>query len=86
MNKKEEYNPYNDDTLHSTQHENLLQTIDERKGFNDVIKHYDLINGHQSPKRLEHFPRKLRSVLKIIIIVGIATFIVFQIYSLINLF
>lgn len=86
MKKSDKYNPYEDDTLHSLQQEHRSESIDERKGFNDVIKHYDAINGHQSPKRLEQLPKKVRNILKIIIIIWVASFIGFEIYSLINLF
>ncbi|HIW33156.1 MAG TPA: hypothetical protein IAA29_10260 [Candidatus Paenibacillus intestinavium] len=85
MSKSDKYNPYEDDTLHSIQQEDLPESMDERKGFNDVIKHYDAVNGHQSPKRLDHFPKSLRNMIKIIIIIGVASFIGFQIYSLINI-
>ena len=86
MKKIDKYNPYEDDTLHSTQPENLSISIDERKGFNDVINHYDAVNGHQSPKRIDQVPKRFRNILKIIIIIWVASFIGFQIYSLFNLF
>ena len=84
MNKSDKYNPYDDDTLHSIQQEDIPKSIDDRKGFNDVINHYDAVNGHQSPKRLEHFPKSLRNIVKIIIVIWVALFFAFQIYSLIT--
>ncbi|MCR8656676.1 hypothetical protein [Paenibacillus endoradicis] len=84
MKKNDKYNPYDDDTLHSIQQEEIRESIDARKGFNDVIKHYDAINGHQTPKRLEQLPNRIRKYVKIIIIIWVVSFLGFQIYSLIN--
>lgn len=29
---------------------------DHRQGINEVMKHFDIINGHQVPKRLDQLP------------------------------
>ena len=68
-------NPYKDKTIHTTQ----LITRDElleREGFNDVLKHYDSVNGFQAPKRLDHFPKPIRLITKLIIILFVLIFIV----------
>lgn len=83
--KIDKYNPYEDNKLHYTEPATPIEPIEERKGFNDVMDHYDAINGHQIPKTLDHFPKRLRVVLRWGIIIGILVVVGGQIYSLINL-
>ncbi|RCW40299.1 hypothetical protein [Paenibacillus prosopidis] len=39
------YNPFDDKTIHTTQSDNNTVYYSDRQGFNDVIKHYDAVNG-----------------------------------------
>lgn len=74
------YNPYDDKTIHTTQPDSNLD-YSERQGFNDVIKHYDAVNGFQNPKQLNHFPRSLRQIIRWAIIINISIFLGFEIYQ-----
>lgn len=54
---------------------------EDRTSFNDVIKHGDIINGLQSPKKIEQFPKwyqKPFKLLTIITIVGLISMILYQ--------
>jgi len=77
------YNPYEDSSIHTTQPDNTLD-YSERQGFNDVIKHYDAVNGFQNPKQLNHLPRPLRRFIKWAIIINVSVFVGFLIYQLIE--
>ena len=61
MDKK--YNPFDDKSIHTTQPDNNFDDS-ERQGFNDVLKHYDAVNGFQNPKQLNQFPRSLRQIIR----------------------
>lgn len=81
MDKK--YNPFDDKSIHITQPDNNSDDS-ERQGFNDVIKHYDAVNGFQSPKQLNQFPRSLKQIIRWAIILYVSTFIGFLIYQIIK--
>lgn len=81
MEKK--YNPYNDKTIHITQPE-IIRELTDRQGFNDVIKHYDAVNGFQFPKHLHHFPESLKSFIRWAILISVLVSIGFIIMKLIN--
>lgn len=67
---EEKYNPYKDSTIHFTvpSEQEDPDALQNREAFNDVIRHYDHVNGFQSPKRLDGYPRPLKIILKSIII------------------
>lgn len=77
------YNPYEDEGLHMVQPDHEPAPLNEREGFNEILKHNDIVNGHQIPKRLDHFPRSMRKVVRIIILLMVISFIGFQIWDLI---
>ncbi|MEK3881854.1 hypothetical protein [Paenibacillus sp. PL2-23] len=83
MEKK--YNPYDDHTLHITQPNDVPMNPSDRQGFNDVIKHYDTVNGFQYPKQLDQTPRPLRQLIKWFIIFNVSAFVGFMIYDLFKL-
>ncbi|MFD0616573.1 hypothetical protein ACFQZR_03805 [Paenibacillus sp. GCM10027629] len=76
------YNPFEDKTIHTTQPGNISDDSD-RQGFNDVIKHYDAVNGFQNPKQLNQFPRSIRQIIRWAIILYVSTFFGYIIYSII---
>jgi hypothetical protein len=78
------YNPYEDTGLHYTKPEEA-QPIEDRKGFNEVMDHYDIINGHQVPKKIEHLPKSMRRIIRWAIILWIASFLLFQVWSAIDI-
>lgn len=84
MNEKR-YNPYEDQHLHENQPVLNLQPLDERSGFNDVLESYDIINGHQIPKRLDHLPRPIRGLVKWLILIGVSAFLLQQIWTVITM-
>ncbi|MFD1675756.1 hypothetical protein [Alicyclobacillus fodiniaquatilis] len=52
------FNPYEDKTLTEMQPD--APFVDQREPFNDVIKHSDIIVGHQQNRTLSDFPRRIR--------------------------
>ncbi|TNJ63833.1 hypothetical protein FE784_23440 [Paenibacillus hemerocallicola] len=83
MKPKQPYNPYLDSTLHLTIPDKPFE-ITTRDGFNDVIKHGDIVQGHQFPKQLNEFPHQLRSVMKWGIRFYVASFIVAVVCSILD--
>jgi hypothetical protein len=84
MKKSDKYNPYEDAGIHMTQETKSNGPIEDRKGFNDVLDHFDAINRHQVPKKLSHFPMQIRGIIRWIIIIGVSAFVFFQAYSFIQ--
>lgn len=82
-NEETQYNPFNDKEVKLTKQVSQINT-DNREGFNDVIKHYDAINGHMVPKKVEHFPKKYRKALRIVITIWVLSFLVTIFYSFIS--
>lgn len=81
----ERYNPYEDPSLHENQPVTKPQPIDERCGFNDVMEYYDIVNGHQMPKRMDHLPRIVRGVFKWVVILMVSSFLVFQVLTILEI-
>jgi len=79
---KKKYNPYEDPTLHTTKPE-PYESVGEREGFNDIIKHFDTVQGFQNPKRMAHIPSRLQLFARWAIIVYVGGFFIFVIYQLI---
>jgi hypothetical protein len=74
-------------TIHQTVNASQSQhTIEQdRKPFNDVIEHFDIVNGSQSPKKLEHIPKRFRKpfkVFSIIVLLFLISTILFQIIQI----
>jgi hypothetical protein len=80
------YNPFDDGTIHITQSDKNTVDYSDRQGFNDVIKHYDAVNGFQYPKQLNQTPRSLRQIIRWAIIINVSTFFGFLIYDFFRLF
>lgn len=85
VKKNDKYNPYEDGRLHYTQPVNNPEPVDDREGINDVMKHYDTINGHQIPKKLDHVPKLFRHFIRVTIILMVLGFLVFQIWNVVSL-
>ncbi len=67
-------------TIDSHESTNSLAPED-KSSFNDVIKHGDIINGFQSPKKTEQIPKwyqKPFKLLTIITIFGLISIILYQ--------
>ncbi|MFD0671646.1 hypothetical protein [Cohnella sp. GCM10027633] len=80
----DKYNPYKDETIHTTQPEELRDELHTREGFNDVLKHYDSVNGFQAPKQLRQIPKSIRFITKWLIILFVVISIVAIIGQLID--
>ena len=79
----EKYNPFKDSSLHSLQKEEMIP-IDDRDGFNDALKHFDGVNGFQSPKILSELPNPYRRIIRIYAFLGVAGFAFVIFFTLLN--
>jgi hypothetical protein len=62
-------------------HQSTNSIAPDRTSFNDVIKHRDIINGFQSPKKIEQLPKwyqKPFKLLTIITTIGLISMILYQ--------
>lgn len=85
--KDPSYNPFNDEKLHITVNKNESSSNKERAPFNDIIKHGDLVQGFQSPKQIEQFPKwyqNPRKIYAIISLLGFASLLVYQIIRIVT--
>ncbi len=80
---KDKYNPYKDKSLHYTQ-PSIEEPDIKREGFNDVMKHYDSVNGFQAPKRMEQIPKQIRPILRWYIIISLSLGLGIMLYSFIE--
>lgn len=89
LSRDSKYDPYEDKSIHIT-HTDSADTGDSRNGFNDVINHYDNVNGFQSPKTIEQIPRGVRTFVRWSIIIGVTlglgSMIIGFLYNLIETF
>jgi hypothetical protein len=83
--KDPSYNPFNDETLHPTVNQTQSNTLDERAPFNDVIKHGDIVQGFQAPKRVDQFPKWYQNPLRIYAAISVLVFASFMIYQIIRI-
>jgi hypothetical protein len=85
MNKSS-YDPFNDEKLHITVNDTQSHSIDDRAPFNDVIKYGDIVQGSQTPKRLEHLPRWFQNPRRIFAAISgliFASVLIFQIIQIV---
>jgi hypothetical protein len=79
--------PFKNNKLHITVKEPQTNINEERIPFNDVIKHGDIIQGYQSPKRFDQIPRwykkpvKLFSMISLLIFTSVLIFQIIEITS-----
>jgi hypothetical protein len=76
-----------DKTIHQSVNASQSQnTIEQdRKPFNDVIEHLDIVNGFQTPKKFEQIPKRLQKPFKafsIIVSLLLLSTILFQIIQI----
>jgi hypothetical protein len=84
MNKSS-YNPFDDDKLHLTVNKPDTNSLDERASYNDAIKHGDIVQGIQSPKRFEQLPKWYQNPRKIYATISVLVFFSFLIYQVIQI-
>ncbi|WHY69344.1 hypothetical protein [Neobacillus sp. SuZ13] len=75
----------NKDTIQETAIDNDHR-LEDRTPFNDVIKHGDIVQGFQAPKRVEQMPKWYRNPRRILITISLIIFIGVVIYQLIDFF
>jgi hypothetical protein len=85
--KNTSYNPFKGETSHHTVNQTQSNALDERAPFNDVIKHGDIVQGFQAPKRIEQFPKwyqNPRRIYATISVLVFASFMIYQIFQIIT--
>ena len=71
--------------IHQTIEPHQTSSLDsDRKSFNDVIKHGDIVNGFQSPKKIEQIPKWYQKPFKIITTISIFGLISMILYQFIR--
>lgn len=86
MNNSSE-NPFENNMLHITVNEPHSNSNEERIPFNDVIKHGDIVQGFQSPKKFDQIPSWYKNPVRNISIISILVFnsiMIFQIIEITN--
>jgi hypothetical protein len=66
-------------SVNNSQSQNTIEQ--DRKPFNDVIEHVAIVNGFQSPKKLEQIPKRFQKPFKafsIIVLLLLLSTILFQ--------
>lgn len=81
---RSEYNPYRDPAIHTTQPNPDVAAVDDKLGFNDVLRHADAVNGFRMPKRLAHYPRPLRTAVRVLAILWVGSFGIALLVSLLH--
>jgi hypothetical protein len=84
MNNSSEH-PFKNTKLHITVNEPLTNANEERIPFNDVIKHGDIVQGFQSPKKFDQIPRWYKSPVKIFSMVSLLVFAAILIFQIIEI-
>jgi hypothetical protein len=76
------YNPFEDKTLHITEKRDQSTVTEDRTPFNDVIKHVDIVQGFQTPKQLDQFPRWYQNPRRIYSTISVLIFAVIMGYQI----
>ncbi|MFB5192445.1 hypothetical protein [Alicyclobacillus fastidiosus] len=77
-------NPHDDPSLHEVQPQ--PPTIDHREPFNDVVKHGDIVVGHQQNRVLSDYPKRVRPAIRAWSIVALALVLATIVYNLVVMF
>ncbi|WP_127533903.1 hypothetical protein [Paenibacillus kobensis] len=83
MRNEAAYNPFNDSSIHLTVPQQQVQWV-RPEGFNDVIRHGEIVNGSLLPKELTAYPRLIRKFIQWGIIVYVAQFAAVLVYTMIE--
>ncbi|WP_261302991.1 hypothetical protein [Paenibacillus andongensis] len=73
--KDTSYNPFNDKTLHQSEKLTNEVATEERVPFNEAIKHDDIVQGFQLPKRVEQFPKWYQNPRRIYATISVLVFL-----------
>jgi hypothetical protein len=84
MNNSSEH-PFENTKLHITVNERQTNSNDERIPFNDVIRHGDIVQGIQSPKRFDQIPKLYKKPLKIFSMISLLVFASILIFQMIDI-
>jgi hypothetical protein len=72
--KNSSEHPFENNKLHITVVEPQTNSNEERIPFNDVIKHGDIVQGFQSPKKFDQIPRWYKNPVKIFSMISLLIF------------
>jgi len=68
-------NPFEDKNIHQTVNFPQHDSSEDRAPFNDVIKHGDIVNGFQIPKKLEQTPKWFKNPLRVFTFITLLIFL-----------
>lgn len=83
--EKSPYNPFKDDSLHITVTKDHPDSLEDRIPFNEVVKHADIVSGHQIPKKINHLPKWYQNPIRILATIYVMTFASFMVYQIIRI-
>lgn len=67
--------PFENTKLHVTVKDPEYYSLEERTPFNDVIKHGDIIQGFQSPKKFNQIPKWYQNPVRIFSTISLLVFV-----------
>ena len=80
-------NPISKKNLHPSEPPTPFPLPEERTPFNDAIKHGDIVQGFQTPKKIEQYPRWFqnpRKIYAIISLLGMSAVLIYQLIQTIS--
>ncbi|NHM31955.1 hypothetical protein [Neobacillus terrae] len=77
-------NPFEDKKIHQTVNYPHHDPPEDRAPFNDAIKHEDIVNGFQTPKKIEQIPKWFKNPLRVFTIITLLIILSTLLYQVIQ--